>query len=304
MDLRQLRYLIAVADELSFTAAARICNVSQPPISRAIAELERELDARLFERDSHRVTLTPAGVSLVEDARRLLDLAERSGDRAHRIAKGLGGSLTLAFGGSAAYAMLPAMVRRFRRDAPGVRLTFRPMPLSDQLEALRGGRIDLGILRLPVHDEMIATQFVHREPLSLALPSDHPLLSAPGPVRLEQLADSRFIAYESRRGFNYYADLYSLCRLASFEPNIIHEASTSEAVIGIVACGEGIALVPRSARRLGMRGVVFRQLHDRGIPARLRLVQFGLAWRRTDVSASTLEFVAMMKRRRSLTIND
>jgi LysR family transcriptional regulator, benzoate and cis,cis-muconate-responsive activator of ben and cat genes len=117
MELRQLRYLLAVAEELNFTRAARRCNVSQPPLSRSISELEDEIGVRLFDRNTHRVSLTAAGSSLIDDARRALELIDSCTDRARRVSIGLRGTLVLGFGGSPVYALLPNLIRRFRATA-------------------------------------------------------------------------------------------------------------------------------------------------------------------------------------------
>jgi DNA-binding transcriptional LysR family regulator len=291
MDIRQLRYAIAVAEELNFTRAARRCNVSQPPLSRAIQELEEEVGARLFERDKHSVRSTPAGESFIGDVRRALAVLEEGVDRARRVAAGYKGTLSVGIGGSTLYSLLPSLVRRFHVEAPDIRLEFSSMSVLYQIEALRAGEIDVGIVRLPVVDELIETQFVHSEALVVALPLGHRLLQSSEPIMIEQLASDRFITYELTRGFNFHADLLSLCRLASFDPDIVHQAPTTEAVIGIVACGEGVAIVPASAERLRMNGVGFRPLDLKSIPGDLRSVQFAIAWSRENRSQSVQAFV-------------
>lgn len=287
-----MRYLVALADELNFTRAAARCNVSQPPLSRAIRELEHEVGTALFVRDKHNVSITPAGTSLSEDVRRNLRLMDESVVRARQTGAGLRGTLSIGFGGSIVYSLLPGLVKRFREAVPDVEIKYQAMAVLRQIEALRHKEIDLGILRLPVHDELLETRFVHREPLIVALPTDHLLLRNSGPVRLADLASSRFITYLPTRGFNYHADLHALCRIAGFEPAIAHEAATTEAVIGIVGCGEGVALVPASAERLRMRGVSFRSLETKEAPTRLTTVEFALAWSKNAVTSTTLEFVA------------
>ncbi len=290
-----MRYLIAVADARSFTRAAERCHVSQPPLSRAIAQLEAELGVRLFDRDTHKVALTAAGAVLVEEARRALGLLEAGAEKARQTDTGHGGTLRIGFGGSIVYALLPELVRRFRAAVPSVDIQFRPMAVLRQIDGLRAGDIDIGILRMPVFDEMIQTQPVHSERLVVALPSGHALLASSGPIELGALATSRFVTYEPSRGFQYHADLLSLCRLRDFMPVIAHQAPTTEAVVGIVACGEGVALVPASAERLQMRGVCFRPLANAALPRRLTTVEFALAWRRDQPSAAALQFAACAK---------
>lgn len=291
MDLRQLRYLVALAEELNFTRAAARCNVSQPPFSRAIRDLELEIGARLFERDKHKVALTPAGSSLVDDARRSLSMIAEGTRRAQQTAAGYSGTLTFGLGGSNVYSLLPALVASFRRVAPDVLISFRAMPVLNQIDALREGEIDVGILRLPVFDELIATRFVYAEPMVVALPAGHELLADSAAITIDQLAGSSFVTYEPTRGFNFHADLLALCNLANFAPNILHLAPTTEAVVGIVACGEGVAILPASAERLRMRGVAFRPLSTHGVAPSLRSVKFGLAWRKASETAVTRRFL-------------
>jgi LysR family transcriptional regulator, benzoate and cis,cis-muconate-responsive activator of ben and cat genes len=286
-----MRYFLAVAEELSFTRAAERCCVSQPPLSRAIRELEQEIGARLFERDKHHVSLTAAGHSLVEDARRALGLLEDAAERAKRSARGLRGTLAIGFGGSPVYSLLPALVRQFREAVPDVEIRFRSMPVLRQIDALRSGEIDVGIVRLPVYDELIEVRFVYREPLVVALPLGHPLAASDVSIAVAQLAGSRFVTYQPTRGFNFNADLHALCRLAGFNPVIAHEAPNTESVIGIVACGEGVAIVPASAERLAMRGVSFRPLDVREVPEHLASVKFALAWRKQGTTPTAVEFI-------------
>lgn len=291
MDLRQMRYAIAVAEELNFTRAAQRCNVSQPPLSRAIRELEEEIGARLFDRDKHHVEITPAGSAFIADARAALKRIDDGSERARRAAQGLSGALNIGFGGSTVYALVPALLRRFRETTPEVEIIFHAMSVLRQIEALRSGEIDVGIVRLPIFDEVIETRFVHSEQLIVALPLGHQLLADSGPIAIDSLHASRFVAYQPTRGFNVHADLHALCRLAGFDPTIVHEAPTTEAVIGIVACGEGVAIVPASAERLRMRGVAFRPLRPPVSAPDLAEVRFGLAWRDDQASATTMQFV-------------
>lgn len=288
-----MRYLVAVADELSFTKAALRCNVSQPPLSRAIRELEEEIGVRLFERDTHSVSVTLAGQALVADARQALATMEKGIERARRTAAGLKGTLRVGFGGSTVYSLMPLLVRRFRSAVTDVEIEFCAMPVLSQIEALRSGAIDLGLLRLPIFDELIETCYVYSEPLVVALGSGHPLLLRSGAVSIAELQDSKFATYEPTRGFNFHSDLLALCRLAGFDPAIAHQAPTTEAVVGIVACGEGVALVPASAERLRMRGVSFRPLDAQGTPEHLREVRFGLAWCKEGVPATATRFVEL-----------
>lgn len=291
MDLRQLRYLIAVADELNFTRAARRCHISQPPLSRAIAELEAEIGARLFDRDRHSVALTPAGDSFVADARQALSLLQAGADRANRIARGLSGSVTFGFGGPTAYSLFPELIRRFRKACPDVMPRYRALSFAQQTEALHGGEIDIGIVRLPIFDELIETRLIHREELVVAISRGHPVLARKGALRINDLRSCRFVTYEATRGFNYRADFRALCQMADFEPDITHEAPTTEAVLAIVACGESVSIVPASASRWRVRGVVFRPLASPAGQDTLSTARFAIAWHRNRASAAARQFI-------------
>lgn len=295
MDIRQMRYLVALAEELNFTRAAARCHVSQPPLSRAIRALEEEVGARLFIRDQHHVAITPAGESLLIDATKALALLEEGAKRARRIELGMTGTLAIGFGGSTVYSLLPALVRRFRKTVPDVAIQFKAMSVLRQIDALRDGEIDIGLVRLPIFDESIDTLFVHSEPLIVALPIGHSLLDHSGPVTIGDLSSSRFVTYEPTRGFHVYADLQELCRLAGFKPEIVYQAATTEAVIGIVACGEGVAIVSASAEHLRMRGVAYRPLDFGDAPSNLAQVRFALAWSSTRYSATTTKFIEAVR---------
>lgn len=292
MDTRQARYLIALAEELNFTRAAERCRISQPPLSRAISQLERQIGVQLFLRDTHHVALTAAGQRLVADARRAIDILDESAGLARRIGQGLEGALTIGFGGSTVYAAVPELVRHFRRTVPDVQINFRPMPVGNHIDAIRDGAIDIGIVTLPLQDEFIATQPILNEPHGVALPDDHPALrSRRGPVKITELAKEPFVVYQPVPGYHYQADLVALCRSAGFNPRIAHWAPTTEAVIGIVACGEGVALVSASAQRLRMQGVAFRPLHIGKAPKHLGSTHFALAWHKQRVSPAAAEFL-------------
>jgi DNA-binding transcriptional LysR family regulator len=295
VEIRQFRYFLAVAEEFSFTRAALRCHVSQPPLSRQIARLEQEIGVRLLERDHHSVALTEAGRIFLEDARAVLARVDGSRERAIRAASGLTGRLTVGFGSSTAYALLPMLVRNFRTRYPDVELVLKSMPVIAQVEALRAGEIDVGVLRLPVYDEMISTQFVHREGLVVVLPATHALAGARR-IRLEDLAGCEFVAYQRSRGLGFHNDLIALCRAAGFEPRIVQESSPTEGIVGVVACGRTVAIVPAAARRLHVDGVVYRPLIAPANAApELTIVDFAVAWLRDSVSPTISGFVATAK---------
>jgi LysR family transcriptional regulator, benzoate and cis,cis-muconate-responsive activator of ben and cat genes len=292
VEIRQLRYFLAVAEELSFTRAADRCQVSQPPLSRQIAHLEEEIGVRLLDRDQHSVSLTAAGRVFLEEARAILERIDGSRERTVRAASGLTGRLVIGFGSSTTYALLPMLVRNFRTHYPDVQLVLQSMPVITQVEALRAGEIDVGVLRLPVYDELISTHLVHHEDLVVALPADHPLARV-RKVLLEDLAGCSFVTYRRSRGLSFHSDLIALCRAAGFEPRIEQEASSTEGIVGVVACSGAVAIVPATARRLDVDGVCYRPLAPPpGTAANSVIVDFAIAWLTDNPSPTTAGFVA------------
>lgn len=296
MDFRQIRYFIAVAEELSFTRAAKRCGISQPPLSRSIAVLEEQIGARLFERNKSRVTLTPAGAELLEDAKRVLELISGSFQRVRQIDQGEAGCLTVGLGGATVYTLIPRLVRQFKEAYPNVQFIYRAVPIPEQLAALNDGEIDIGVVRLPVSGETIETLSVHVEKSVLALPSTHPTCSKPGPVKLSELKDESFISYPSIKGFGYLSDFFNMCRHVGFVPRITHDVSSTEAIVSVVSCGEGIALIPETAAGLPVEGVEFRNLDTRELPISFVQANIGLAWHTTHASQVVRTFVAHTER--------
>jgi DNA-binding transcriptional LysR family regulator len=261
MELRHLKYFIAVAEELHFGRAARRLNISQPPLSQQIRQLEEEVGVRLFNRTKRRVEITPAGLVFLAEARRIMALSEDAVRRTIRADKGEIGQLAMGYIGSANYSVLPPVVREFRRQFRDVDLSLTELNTSHQLEALRDGRIQVGFLRLPrgIEKEGLTVEPVFREPLLVALPRNHRLKKEISiPLRL--LAKDSFIMIPRERGPGFFDNIIVLCQKEGFSPGIVLEASQFHTVIGLVAAGLGIAVVPASMERSRIEGVVFRKI--------------------------------------------
>jgi len=259
MELRHLTYFVAVAEELHFGRAAQRLNISQPPLSQQIRQLEEEIGVRLLNRTKRRVEITPAGEAFLAEARRILSAAEEAVRRTVRADKGEIGSLAVGFIGSANYSVLPPVIREFRRRFPDVELSLTEMNTSTQIEALRAGRIQTGFLRPPPGIEAagVVVAPVFREPLVVAMSRNHPLQGeAELPLRL--LAKEAFIMIPRQRGPGYFDHLIALCQQEGFSPYIVLEASQFHTIIGLVAAELGIAVVPASMQRSRFAGVVFR----------------------------------------------
>jgi len=261
MEFRHLHYFLAVAEELHFGRAAKRLNISQPPLSFQIRQLEEEISVRLFNRTKRRVELTAAGAVFLTEARRILDLSADAVRKTVRSDRGEIGQLTVGFIGSANYSVLPQVIREFRKRFPAVELSLTEMNTSQQLEALRGGRIQAGFMRPPrgVEEAGVSVEPVFREPLLAAMPGNHPLRRESA-LPLRRLAKEPFIMIPRQRGPGFFDHIITLCQREGFSPHIVLEAPQFHTIIGLVAAGIGISILPASMQRSHIRGVVFRSL--------------------------------------------
>lgn len=273
MELRHLQYFVTVAEELSFTRAAKVLRISQPPLSQQIVALEKELGVRLFDRTSRRVELTDTGRALLHEARALLTRA----DDLKRVAAGavdgvVERPLRLGSVPSGFAELLPAIIPTFRSRHPHVALLISAQDVADQVHALDRGELDVGVLRTvdPVAGIEL-TSIVH-EPLVVALPAAHRLAGDPL-VHLVDLARDDFIVMPRPQGPDYVDLITSACRSAGFSPRIAFEPQNDQIMLGLVACGLGVAPVPLPIANLGVPGVVFRPLADPAPLTTLALAQ-------------------------------
>ncbi len=244
MDLKQLRYFAALAQELSFTRAARKLHVSQPPLSFQIANLESELGARLFDRTSRSVELSEAGRALLPHALAVLERIAEARQDVRRVASGLEGWVKVGLAGSHFLGPFPHFIRQFRERRPGIEVVLNEMKPADQLQALREGRVDLSISRTPVADGQLASHLLWREPVVAALPRDH-RLSRRRRIRLADLRNEVFVFL--RLDSSAFAQrLFDACVQSGFTPRIGQQVVEIPAAINLVAAGLGVALVPAS----------------------------------------------------------
>jgi DNA-binding transcriptional LysR family regulator len=260
MELRHLRYFVAVAEERHFGRAAARLHMAQPPLSQQIRHLETELDVVLLRRTTRRVDLTAAGEAYLDRAREVLAAVDAAGDEARRVAEGLVGRVVIGCVGSATYSLLPALARTLREELPGIDFAFRgEMLVPDQVAALRDGRIDLALLRPPVDEAALRLTILRREGLIVALPEGHPL-AARKRLRVTDLRDEELIVHAGR-GRSVMHDLVTaLCRQAGFEPRVRHEVAETSTLVTFVAAGLGVALVPEPVAALGVAGATYRPL--------------------------------------------
>jgi DNA-binding transcriptional LysR family regulator len=262
MELRDLRSFVAVAQQRNFSRAAEALHVSQPALSEQIRKLEDELGAPLFERTSRGATLTDAGEAFLPHARTVLAEADAAAEAVRMVANGVAGTLTLGFIDSAALSIVPPLVRHFSARYPNVKLHLRELGTRLQLEALEVGAIDVGIVRGPVWNAALAGRKIATESLLVALPAEHRLASTEA-IRLAELREDGFITYPADRGAALYEETIRLCREAGFEPAIVQEASEISTIVGMVAAGLGIAIVPASVSAIAPAGVVYRSVDPR-----------------------------------------
>ncbi len=292
IELRQLRYFIAVAEEMHFGRAARRLHMTQPPLSQAIQALEARLGAELFQRTRRSVSLSAAGRALLPEAQRLLQQADALPSLVQRAAAGESGSLSLAFVSMADYSVMPQALREFRATYPLVQIQLHEATTDLQLEMLSASEIDLGLLIMPLPDKARA-EFdslpVLSEPLMLAVPEG--LLHKRGPVSLTQLADQPLIIFPRRLAPAFHDKILGRFQAAGLTPRIGQEAIQMQTIIALVSAGMGIALVPQSVSNLQRPGVEYRALKEAGAP-----IDMGLAWRRDNDSPVLAAFVDLMRK--------
>ncbi|HSO34973.1 MAG TPA: LysR family transcriptional regulator [Labilithrix sp.] len=290
MELRHLRYFVAVAEERHFGRAAARLRMAQPPLSRQIQALEAELGFVLFERDRRQVELTPAGKTLLEHTRGIFEAVDLAVHEARRASLGESGRIVVAYPSTFAYSGLPELVRAYRAKFPGVELVLRELSPQQQLDALRDHRADVGFIRAPVDEPGLSTELVRSEPLVAALPTGHPL-AARTSIPLALLAKEPFVLFPRVRGPAYFDHLIGLCREAGFTPRIVQEAPQLD-IVSLVAAGLGVSILPSSIRKFRRSGIVLRPIV--GGPRTELLV----VWSARNRSAVLGEFLDVLRRQR------
>lgn len=259
MELRHLRYFAVLADELHFGRAAERLAISQPPLSVAIRQLEDAVGARLFERNSKQVRLTPAGQALRASARKLLRQAEEAALEAREVAAGSAGRLRIGFVGAMLYRGLPQALRRFQAGHPAVRIGLAELNSAEQITDLLHDRLDLGFMhtaRLPAE---LQSRLLLSEPFVACLPEAH-ALARRRRVDPAALRDEAVVLFSRVASPDYHERILAICAQAGFLPEVRHEVRHWLAVVSMVAQGLGVALVPQAMQRCGLGGVVFRPL--------------------------------------------
>ena len=290
MELRQLRYFIAIAEEGSFSRAAHRLHVSQPPLSTQIKSLETELGVRLLERTPRGVTLSGAGAAFLEEARAVLARLDVARQQALRAARGELGVLSVGFVSIADYGVLPPALQSFRARFPAVEVQLHELTSDAQVPLLRAGRLDLGIALAPVDAPDLEFERLLREELVLAAPAAHPAARDAGAIDLRALSKESFIVPPRDIAPGLYDLTISYCRSFGFAPRITQQARQMQTVIGLVSSGMGFALVPASVRNLRRAGVRYRRLRRKAVS-----IELGILTRTDSHNAAREHFVAALK---------
>jgi DNA-binding transcriptional LysR family regulator len=288
MELRHLRYFVAVAETLHFRRAAEGLSIAQPALSQQIQQLERELGVKLLERTHRRVSMTDAGTVFLERARASLHEASEAMRLARLAGRGEVGHLGVGAVTSALYGIFPDVVRVFRERHRDVHLTLHELSAAEQTRALHDGRIQVSFLRPPMDDSAIEVQTIVREPWVVAMPVSHRLAGRTR-VALRTLAGEPFVTFPRELAPVLYDQLISMCRAAGFSPHIVQEAQM-QTIVSLVAAGIGVALVPATLQNLSRSGLVYKRLT--GAPSRIELA---VAWRRDDTSPLLRAFLEVVR---------
>ncbi|MFT7773138.1 LysR family transcriptional regulator [Roseateles sp.] len=261
MEFRHLRYFIALAEELHFGRAAERLGLTQPPLSVAIQQLEASVGARLFDRDSKGVRLTPAGQAFRASAAALLARAEEACAQAREVQAGEVGRLRLGFVGSTLFNGLSAWLLAFQADHPKVEVIVVELNSQDQIDALLGEELDLGLVHTDRLPPALASQPLYSEPFLACLPAAHPLAALTS-IPLSALSEQPFILFSRKGSPDYHARIVEICRQHGFYPRLQHEGRHWLSVVSLVSQGLGVSIVPAAFQQAGIQGAVFRPLTE------------------------------------------
>jgi len=295
IELRQLRYFVAVAEEMHFGRAAQRLHMTQPPLSQAIQQLETALGVALFVRTSRSVGMSAAGAALLPEAQRILQQTAALPDLMRRTAAGASGRLSLAFVSTADYSVLPPFLREFRSAYPDVSIELREATTDVQLEELMQQRIDVGLL-IPPLPERVKSELGYfpliAEPLILAAPKGIRAARGKRAINLKDVAALPLIIFPRRIAPAFHDAILACYHEAELTPHIGQEAIQMQTIIGLVSAGMGIALVPQSVSNLKRPGVDYVALTQK-----TPLVETGLAWRHDNTSPVLRAFLDLLRKK-------
>lgn len=287
MELRHLRYFVAVAEELHFGHAAVRMNVSQPSLSQQVRNLEREIKVDLFQRTKRHVELTPAGRRFLQEARGILAAAERAAGVAREAGREESRKIVIGISADTDWLFLGKVLRLFAEHVPFVDVVFQNLSPEAQVKALGAGQIDVGFVGLPLEAEGLVTEKTGRVRLMVALPKKHPM-ARKGPLSLEELSKEVYMLWPRHLSPGTYDSLIAVFRRAGFGPPIAMEGGipSTRTVLGMIAAGLTIALVDPALQQMAAPGVVFRPLAGGGV-----FTESGIIYRRGDPSLILASFL-------------
>lgn len=291
LDIRHLRYFIAVAQEKNVGKAAVRLHISQPPLTRQIKALESELGVQLFNRTPRGMELTEAGELFLTEALNVIAVMERATERTQRAGQGKLGRLDVAIFGSAILDTIPKLLLAFRTAYPDVDIVLHTMTKTEQIEALQQRRISVGFNRLLEPTDGIKTELVTRERLKLAIRDSHPLASRKA-IHFKDIEPHRFILFPSNSRPNFMDRVISICKEFGFQPKISQEVGDAVTGVALVASGYGVCLVPESATALTLPGVIYREIVD--LPEHTS-VDLSCIYRESDKSPILNAFLEVMR---------
>jgi DNA-binding transcriptional LysR family regulator len=283
-DLRQLRYFVAVAEELHFGRAAERIGIAQPPLTQQIQKLEALLGFQVFVR-GRKTSLTPAGAVLLDEAKRILAQVSRGIETTRRAARGETGQLSIGVPPSVMLSGLPAVIRKYRERHRNVAFTLREMSTSAIEDAVRSGEIDLGLLRETEPPRPLLSKVILTEPVVAVIPAAHALAKR-GTLKLAALKPEPFVLFPRRLGPALHDRLTSACAAAGFVPDIVQEATQWQTVVSLVEAGMGVSLAPGCVRKFRWRGVAYRPVP--GLTTRV-----SACWHEKGLSPTAADFLKM-----------
>ena len=289
LELRHLRYFLAVAEELHFRRAAERLNIAQPALSRAVRQLEAELGVALLKRSSRQVALTAAGEAFQSGCREVMNGLARAVARTRKVETGEVGHLAIGYTDFAISGALPQIIQRFRKENPEITVELDHGVTNQQLPALESGRLDFGFVTGPIFQRHFQGVVVDDDPFVVVLPRAH-RLARQKEIALAELAEEPFVLGTPDTWTHYLDHLYRLCRSAGFEPRVVQSAFNSEGIFGLVASNMGVTIHTGSVRNYIRKDLLVRPL--KGCERRVPTVAL---WRREGVSHSGRKFIDFVR---------
>jgi DNA-binding transcriptional LysR family regulator len=300
MELRHLRYFITVATELHFGRAAEKLHIAQPPLSKQIQDLEKELGFDLFNRTKRSVTLTPAGQAFLIEVNQIFQQLDRAIDIGGKTSRGELGQISIGFVGSATYNILPVMLQQFRDRYPHVRIELHELTTDRQLIWLREGRIDIGLIRPPIVERDFNSKVIFQESVVIALPIDHHLAMTES-LDLAELATEPFILFPRELAPGLYDPIIAICQGAGFSPQVVQECIQMQTIVSLVSANMGVSILPESIQEAQRQGVVYKPIRSRSVRFAEsgnvsvgKLATIAIVWRSNDPSPTMNRFLEIV----------